>query len=89
MDKLSVPRAAGGVGTFTQTCALAAIAILAGLSGGLTLLSVFGVTPWLTLAAGFGDMPLPHAGIAVQVGIAALCVGLCFFLPASRRIMRY
>jgi len=71
-----------------QTAAMAAIAILAGLMGGLTLMSLAGLSPWIRLDADYGGVPLPWAGMALQIGFTLFCVGLCFFLPASRRILK-
>ncbi len=53
----------------------------------VTLLSAFGRLPWLALDARFGDMGLPWAGMALQIGLTALLVCLAFFIPANGRIM--
>jgi hypothetical protein len=87
MDNLTAPRPAGPA-AHAQTVALAAIAGLAGLLGGLTSMSILGLAPWLEIDARFGGAPLPWAGMALQIGFTLFCVGLCFFLPASRRILR-
>lgn len=87
MDRLEVPRAMG-MGTLAQTGALTAIAVLAGLTGGLTLMSLAGLVPWFEIDARYGGVPLPWAGMAVQIGVTLLCIGLCFFLPASRRMLK-
>ncbi len=71
-----------------QTGALVALAVLAGLMGGLTLMSLAGIAPWFEIDARYGGVTLPWAGVALQVGFTLFCVGLCFFLPASRRILR-
>lgn len=87
MNRLTRPPAMG-FGAIAQGVALTALAILSGLSGGLTLLSVAGLAPWLELSARYGGVPLPWAGMALQIGFTLFCLGLCFFLPASRRVMR-
>ncbi|WP_126623139.1 DNA repair protein [Oceaniglobus ichthyenteri] len=87
MEKLT-PRPILGVGALVQMVAMAAIAVLAGLMGGLTLLSLSGLSPWFELEASFGGAPIPWAGMALQIGFTLFCIGLCFFLPASRRILK-
>ncbi|MFP7571435.1 DNA repair protein [Marivita sp. S2033] len=64
--------------------------LLAGLGLGLlgyTLACAFGYAPWLEMTTTFGGVAYPKAGILVQVGLTALMVGLCFFLPSNARIM--
>jgi len=87
MDNLK-PTPVPGIGMMAQTTAMTAIAVLAGLTGGLTLMSLAGLSPWFEIEAQYGGVPLPWAGMALQIGFTLLCVGLCFFLPASRRILR-
>ncbi|WP_193825195.1 DNA repair protein [Oceaniglobus indicus] len=87
MDKLNAPPVPG-VGAMAQAVALAGVAALAGLSGGLTALSALGLAPWLEIDARYGGFALPWAGMALQIGFTVLCIGLCFFLPASRRILQ-
>ena len=51
-------------------------------------LAALGVVPWLTLPLTLeGGAPV-EAGPALQIGLAALLVVLCGFLPASGRVMR-
>jgi hypothetical protein len=87
MDRLTPPPILG-IGAMAQMGAMAAIAILAGLMGGLTLMSLAGLSPWIELDAAYGGVPLPWAGMALQIGFTLFCIGLCFFLPASRRILK-
>lgn len=54
----------------------------------LTGLAILGVAPWLQLTAGYGDVAYSNAGQIAQVGITGLLVGLCFFIPASGRVLR-
>lgn len=54
---------------------------------GVTLLAVFGVLPWLQVQASFGATSIANAGMALQIGVTALMVLLCFYLPANSRIM--
>ncbi|MEO0566820.1 MAG: DNA repair protein [Pseudomonadota bacterium] len=54
---------------------------------GASILAAFGVLPWLQLQASFGATTITNAGMLLQIGVTALAVMLCFFLPANSRIM--
>ena len=54
---------------------------------GYTLACTFGFAPWLEMTATFGGVGYPQAGQVVQIGVTALVLGLCVFLPANARIM--
>jgi len=90
MDRLTLSpfSGVGMVGMIAQSVALAAIAVLGAVMGGVTLLSLTGVLPWLEIEAGFGGVSLPWAGIALQSIFTVFCISLCFFLPANRRILK-
>ena len=60
--------------------ALAATAAL------FTLASAFGYAQWLSWPLQLGDQTYEWAGMAVQIALSILLVGLCFFLPAHKRI---
>lgn len=53
-----------------------------------TALAAFGVLPWLGLDLSLGNTAIQDAGQMVQVGIMALAIGLCVFLPANARILK-
>ncbi len=75
-------------GLLGRYLALGLIVFLAiGLSA-LTAASATGYLPWLTLDLRLGNAPLPYAGMALQIGMTALLVGLLFFLPTDRRMLR-
>lgn len=55
---------------------------------GATVLSAFGVLPWLDLTALLGLPVLPQIGMGLQIGFAAFALILCLFLPANARMAR-
>ncbi|WP_298847880.1 DNA repair protein [uncultured Ruegeria sp.] len=67
--------------TFLLICMMALLAVSA------TLLSALGVLPWLSMQAGFGNEPVPDAGMFIQIGLTALILMLAFYLPANARMM--
>ena len=66
--------------------ALVAIAALA--AAGSCVAAAAGWLPWLSLPVGFGDVPLPLAGMALQVGLATVLVALAATIPAMLRVGR-
>lgn len=52
-----------------------------------TCMAAFGQMQWLGLDLSWNGAPLPDAGMYAQIGLTALAVSLCFFLPSNRRIM--
>lgn len=52
-----------------------------------TLASAFGLTPWLTFTAQFGDYTLPYAGMITQIAVTIILASLFFFMPSAGRIM--
>jgi hypothetical protein len=70
-----------------QRLALALIVSLAAAALAWTLAAALGWTPWLRLQVHLGEIAL-EAGMAVQVTLALLLTGLCFFLPTNARVMQ-
>jgi hypothetical protein len=71
-----------------QRLSAALIVGLAIAAVGWTAGALGGWLPWLMLEVGLGETGGVEAGMAVQATLTALLVGLCFFLPASERVMR-
>jgi len=63
------------------------ILLMAGLAIAYTLLSAFGVMPWLTFTATFGEFNYIYAGQATQIGLTVLLASLFFFIPSANRII--
>ncbi|MCK0150927.1 DNA repair protein [Marivita sp. S6314] len=74
-------------GWLVQRLMFASVALLGLGSLAYTLACAFGYAPWLEMTATFGGIAYPEAGQVVQIGLTALLVGLCVFLPANARIM--
>lgn len=53
-----------------------------------TTLSAAGILPWLEIEARLGETPVPQMGMALQIAATLFAIGLCFFLPADRRMLR-
>ncbi|MEX1235039.1 MAG: DNA repair protein [Roseovarius sp.] len=53
-----------------------------------TLMASIGALPWLEFTARFNGAEYANAGQIFQIGLTALFVMLCFFLPSNARIMR-
>ena len=53
-----------------------------------TLLAAFGAIPWPEVIVFWNTEQIVSAGMWMQVGLTALAVALCFFLPANGRILR-
>ncbi len=51
-------------------------------------MAAFGQWPWISVPLRFGKDSVENAGLYVQVGLTVLALGLCFFLPSTRRIMK-
>ncbi|MFX0540290.1 DNA repair protein [Roseovarius sp. S4756] len=54
----------------------------------MTVMAALGLLPWLEISARIGGTPYAAAGQAFQIGVTALAVMLCFFLPSNARIMQ-
>lgn len=52
-----------------------------------TILCAFGVMPWLSLTAQFGDTVIANAGIYVQITLSVFAFMLAMFLPSNLRIL--
>ncbi len=66
-----------------------AFALVIALGVGMALwcgLCALGLAPWPEVTIGFDGVP-QEAGPALLVGISALALALCFYLPAQARIM--
>jgi hypothetical protein len=50
--------------------------------------AAFGALPWPELSLRWGAHYIPNAGLYAQLGLTALMVMLCFFLPANTRMSR-
>ncbi len=71
-----------------QRLALVAFVVAALTLTALTGLAVLGMVPWLEFTAHVGDTPYPEAGRVAQIGVTALAVLLCVYLPANWRMLR-
>ena len=67
--------------TFFLICAAALFAVTT------TVMSAFGLLPWLSMQAGLGDGTVIDAGVYIQVGLTALILMLAFYLPSNARMM--
>ena len=74
-------------GWMMQRLMFMAVALLGLGALGYTLACSFGYAPWLEMTATFGGVDYPQTGQVVQIGLSALLLGLCAFLPANARIM--
>lgn len=63
------------------------VAAAAGASGA-TVAAAAGLIPWPEMSMRWGGAYLPQAGMWAQVGVAALLVMLCLWLPANARMAR-
>ena len=71
-----------------QSVAFAAIVGLTGFLCMATFLAAIGQMPWPALSLGWGAVPLPDAGMWVQLALTALMLCICVFLPANARMAR-
>lgn len=77
-------------GLFRDVMQRIAFGLIIALSLALTGYSIacaFELAPWLELPIGFGDQIFMQAGMYIQVGVSALLLLLCFFLPTNARVM--
>lgn len=51
-----------------------------------TLLAAFAVIPWPELSLIWNGAPVPDAGMWAMIGLTALALGLCAFLPTNGRV---
>lgn len=71
-----------------QALALTALAALAGLAIGVTLMATLGIVPWIELPLSLAGAPVPYAGALVQIGLTLFLMSLMAFLPSSHRVLR-
>lgn len=79
---LAVVRSAG------QTLSLVLITVstvVLVVSSGMALA---GFLPWIDLGLSLNGAPVPQAGIYAQLGLTALLLSMCFFVPTNSRVMR-
>jgi hypothetical protein len=84
-------RKSGWFAKFVEAGQSASQGAIVALTFGLCLATVFaafGWMPWPTLYMSFGPLTVPEAGMWLQLGLTALFVILCFFLPANGRMAR-
>ena len=62
---------------------VAALALLAA-----SVMAALGQWSWISLSLQYQGAVVENAGMYAQIGLTALAIGLCFFLPANRRIMQ-
>lgn len=67
---------------------MALVALGAVLAVATTGLAAAGVLPWMEVAVRFGPYEPAHAGMAMQIGLTAIMLLLCSFLPSAVRVMR-
>ena len=53
-----------------------------------TIMAAFGKWAWIDLSLSYDGAVIENAGMYAQIGLTALAVALCFFLPSNRRIMQ-
>ena len=70
-----------------QRVTLACIVSLAVTGVVWSLAAAVGFAPWLRLDVGLGAVST-DAGLAVQLALTLLLLGLCFFVPMNDRVMR-
>ncbi len=70
-----------------QRVTLVSMLSLAMASALWTVAAAAGLVPWLELQVALGGVPV-DAGIAVQLALTLLLLGLCFFVPMNDRVMR-
>jgi hypothetical protein len=71
-----------------QRVAVLTFVIAAVVLSTVTIMSAFGVVPWLEFSVAVGDTVYDLAGQYLQIGVTVLAVLLCFFLPSNARIMQ-
>ena len=71
-----------------QRATLVSILSLAAAGALWSLAAAVGFAPWLQLNVGLGGTGSVDAGLAVQLALSLLLLGLCFFIPMNDRVMR-
>ena len=70
-----------------QRVTLVSILSLAVAGAVWSIAAAFGFAPWLQLDVALGGISA-DAGLAVQLALTLLLLGLCFFIPMNDRVMR-
>ena len=76
------------VQSWIQRLSLALFAFIATTLIVTSLLAAFGILPWLTITAAWGDSIIPWAGKALQLFMTGLMIALAFFIPSSNRVLQ-
>lgn len=71
-----------------QLVAITIIALLTMAMTVATVLAIAGVLPWLELPVTVGGTPVENAGVYAQLGLNALLLMLCLYLPSNLRVLR-
>tara|TARA_R110002049_G_scaffold23545_3_gene83325 strand:- start:40112 stop:40885 length:774 start_codon:yes stop_codon:yes gene_type:complete len=71
-----------------QRLAIALFVVAALVLGGASVMAALGQWQWISLAVQYQGQPVENAGMYAQLGLTALAIGLCFFLPSNSRIMQ-
>ncbi|UOA32011.1 hypothetical protein DSM110093_01793 [Sulfitobacter sp. DSM 110093] len=71
-----------------QRLALVVFALAALALTGASIMAALGLWNWVSLDLQYAGAPVEDAGMYAQIALTVLAVGLCFFLPTNRRIMR-
>ncbi|MBD3663520.1 DNA repair protein [Sulfitobacter aestuariivivens] len=53
-----------------------------------TAMAAFGNWAWISIPMQYQGAPVENAGMYAQIGLTALAISLCFFLPSSSRVMQ-
>lgn len=70
-----------------HSVALFAVILLSAALVIFTLLSAFGVMPWLTFTAQFGEFVIPSAGVITQITLTVFASVLALYIPSNLRIL--
>jgi len=85
IGKMSVFEVFGKIVQLAATTVLVVFALALVVASGL---AAFGILPWLSLSAAYGTTALPWTGMALQIGLTVLSVGLLLFVPSAIRVQR-
>ncbi|WP_299962339.1 DNA repair protein [uncultured Roseobacter sp.] len=73
--------------TVFQSASLAMLSLAALCATSFTVLAAGGLLPWLHMPLIFGDTTIVQGGVYVQLGVTALLLAMCFFVPTNRRVL--
>lgn len=74
--------------TVAQHLAFGAIIAITAFLCLTSALAALGQMPWPTMQLAWAGVALPEAGMWVQIGLTAIMVCVCFFIPANARMAR-